>query len=335
METMNQKFHDVIGHKDIIRYIKNAVQTQAVSHAYILSGEKGAGKKMLAKLFAMSLQCENLRPDGEMCGKCHSCVQAVHGNQPDIIWVRHEKAGSISVEEIREQINKDIAIKPYGSKYKVYIVPDADLMTPQAQNALLKTLEEPPEYGVILLLAENDQVLLPTIRSRCIILKLKHIKDTLIRQYLMEQLELSDYKADLCTAFAQGNLGKAITLAESEHFNEIRDHAVWLLQRIDEMETYELVETVREIVAYKVDVGYFLDVLAVWYRDVLLYKATKNPGQLVFADQLKYIKKKAEKSSYEGIEIIVQSLEKAKVRLKANVNFELTMELLLLTIKEN
>ena len=89
------------------------------------------------------------------------------------------------------------------------------------------------------------------------------------------------------------------------------------------------------IVAYKVDVGYFLDVLAVWYRDVLLYKATKNPGQLVFADQLKYIKKKAEKSSYEGIEIIVQSLEKAKVRLKANVNFELTMELLLLTIKEN
>ena len=335
METMNQKFHDVIGHKDIIRYIKNAVQTQTVSHAYILSGEKGAGKKMLAKLFAMSLQCENLRPDGEMCGKCHSCVQAVHGNQPDIIWVRHEKAGSISVEEIREQINKDIAIKPYSSKYKVYIVPDADLMTPQAQNALLKTLEEPPEYGVILLLAENDQVLLPTIRSRCIILKLKHIKDTLIRQYLMEQLELPDYKADLCTAFAQGNLGKAITLAESEHFNEIRDHAVWLLQRIDEKESYERAETVREIAAYKVDVGYFLDILAVWYRDVLLYKATKNPGQLVFADQLKYIKKKAEKSSYEGIEIIVQSLEKAKVRLKANVNFELTMELLLLTIKEN
>ena len=332
---MNHNFQDVVGHKDIIQYIQNALKTDTASHAYILSGEKGSGKKLLAELFAMGLQCENLKADGDVCGECRSCKQALHRNQPDIIWLHHAKPTSFSVDEIREQINNDIVIKPYSSKHKVYIIPDAEIMTAQAQNALLKTLEEPPEYAIILLLTENEQALLPTIRSRCIVLKLRNIKDTLIRKYLMENLEMPDYKADVCTAFAQGNLGKAIMLAQSEHFNEIRDLAIHLLQRIDEMELYEMVETVREVEAYKLEVNYFLDILAIWYRDVLLYKATRDPGKLVFSEQLKSIGKKAEKSSYEGIEIILKSLEKAKVRLKANVNFELTMELLLLTIKEN
>ena len=332
---MNHNFQDVVGHKDIIQYIQNALKTDTASHAYILSGEKGSGKKLLAELFAMGLQCENLKADGDVCGECRSCKQALHRNQPDIIWLHHAKPTSFSVDEIREQINNDIVIKPYSSKHKVYIIPDAEIMTAQAQNALLKTLEEPPEYAIILLLTENEQALLPTIRSRCIVLKLRNIKDTLIRKYLMENLEMPDYKADVCTAFAQGNLGKAIMLAQSEHFNEIRDLAIHLLQRIDEMELYEMVETVREVEAYKLGVNYFLDILAIWYRDVLLYKATRDPGKLVFSEQLKSIGKKAEKSSYEGIEIILKSLEKAKVRLRANVNFELTMELLLLTIKEN
>jgi DNA polymerase III subunit delta' len=332
---MNHNFQDVIGHKDIIQYIQNALKTDTASHAYVLSGERGSGKKLLAELFAMGLQCEHLKKDGDVCGECRSCKQSIHGNQPDIIWLHHAKPGSISVDEIREQINNDIVIKPYSSKHKVYIIPDAELMTPQAQNALLKTLEEPPEYGIILLLTENEQALLPTIRSRCIVLKLRNVKDTLIRKYLMEKLEVPDYKADVCTAFAQGNLGKAIMLAQSEHFNEIRDHAIRLLQQIDEMELYEMVEVLREIEAYKLEINYFLDILAIWYRDVLLYKATKDPEKLVFSEQLKDIRKKAEKSSYEGIEIILKSLDKAKVRLRANVNFELTMELLLLTIKEN
>lgn len=95
-------------------------------------------------------------------------------------------------------------IKPYSSKYKIYIVPDADMMSVQAQNALLKTIEEPPAYAVILLLTENAEILLPTIRSRCVMLKLRNIKDQLIKKYLMEQMEIPDYKADVCVAFAQG-----------------------------------------------------------------------------------------------------------------------------------
>lgn len=326
-------FKDVVGHKDIINYIRNAVREDKVSHAYILNGERGAGKKMLANLFAATLLCEKGGPDP--CNECHSCRQAESGNHPDIIKVTHEKPNSISVDDIREQVNNTIMIKPYQGPYKVYIIPQADMMTPQAQNALLKTIEEPPEYAVIMLLTENADTLLSTINSRCVMLKLRNIKDTLIKKYLMETMQVPDYKADMCTAFAQGNMGRAIMLANSEHFNEIRDEAVQLLKYINEMELSEIVQAVSRITAYKLEINDYLDIIMIWYRDVLLYKATKDMDKVVFKDQIKYIKERAKRSSYEGIEFIIESLEKAKARLKANVNFDLVMELLFLTIKEN
>ena len=328
-------FKDVVGHKNIIQYIGNAVKTDKVSHAYIMNGEKGAGKKLLANLFAMSLQCQNREEDGDACGKCQSCKQAMNHNQPDIIKVTHEKPNTISIDDIREQVNNDIVIKPYSSRYKIYIIADADMMSVQAQNAILKTIEEPPDYAVIMLLTENAETLLPTIRSRCVMLKLRNIKDQLVKKYLMEQMQVPDYKADVCVAFAQGNMGKAIMLATSEHFNEIKEEAVHLLRNINDLDLNELIEAVKRCMYYKLEITDYMDVIAVWYRDVLIYKATRNVDRVVFSDQLKYIKERASKSSYEGIEIILDALEKAKSRLKANVNFELTMELLLLTIKEN
>lgn len=326
-------FKDVVGHKDIINYIRNAVSEDKVSHAYILNGERGSGKKMLANLFASTLQCEKGGPDP--CNECHSCKQAESGNHPDIIHVTHEKPNTISVEDVRTQVNNDIMIKPYQGPYKIYIISEVDLMTPQAQNALLKTIEEPPEYAVIFLLTENAQMLLPTITSRCVMLKLRNIKDTLIKKYLMETVKVPDYKADMCTAFAQGNMGRAIMLANSEHFNEIREEAVQLLKYIDEMDLNEVVKAIKRISAYKLEINDYLDIIMIWYRDVLIYKATQDVTKVVFKDQLSCIKARARKSSYEGIEKILESLEKAKSRLKANVNFDLVMELLLLTIKEN
>ena len=326
-------FKDVVGHKDILKYISSAVENNRVSHAYILNGERGSGKKMLANLFAMTLLCET--GDNEPCGKCHSCKQAESGNHPDIIRVTHEKPNSISVDDIRTQVNNTVDIKPYQGPYKVYIIPQADMMTPQAQNAILKTIEEPPSYAVFLLLTENAETLLPTINSRCVMLKLRNIKDTLIKKYLMENLEIPDYKADMCTAFAQGNMGRAIMLANSDHFNEIREEAVQLLKHISEMELNEIVAAVKNISVYKLEITDYLDIIMIWYRDVLLYKATKEIDKVVFKDQLQSIKEQARKSSYEGIELILESLEKAKARLKANVNFDLVMELLFLTMKEN
>ena len=328
-------FKDVVGHKNIIKYISSAVQADAVSHAYILNGERGSGKRLLANLFAMSLQCQNRAEDGEACGKCQSCKQAQSGNQPDIIKVTHEKPNTISVDDIRTQVNNDIVIKPYSSKYKIYIIPEADLMSAQAQNALLKTIEEPPEYAVIMLLTENAEALLPTIRSRCVMMKLRNIKDQLVKKYLMEQMEIPDYKADVCVAFAQGNIGKAKQIAESTEFAEMAERAFRLLRKSNELELYELVEMIKELTAEKQNIYDYLDLFTMWFRDVLLFKATKEVDGLIFKDQYNYIKERAKKSSYEGIENIIDAIGKARERLHSNVNFDLVMELLFMTIREN
>ncbi len=326
-------FKDVVGHNDIINYIRNAVSMDQVTHAYILNGERGAGKKLVAKLFATTLLCEEGGPDP--CNRCHSCRQAEGGNHPDIIWVTHEKPNSISVDDIREQVNNTIMIKPYQGPYKVYVIDHADIMTPQAQNALLKTIEEPPQYAVIMLLTENAEMLLPTIASRCVMLKLRYIRDILIKKYLMETLKVPDYKADMCTAFAQGNLGRAIMLANSEHYNEIREEAVQTLKYIHEMELNEVIQAVNRISSYKLEISDYLDIMVVWFRDVLLYKATRDVDVVVFKEELDSIREQARKSSYEGIQLIITSFDRAKERLKANVNFELVIELLFLTIQEN
>lgn len=326
-------FKDVIGQKDVMKYIGNAVSTSQISHAYIVNGERGSGKKLIASLFAAALLCES---EGvEPCNKCHSCIQVDTGNHPDLIRLVREKENTISVEEVREQINNTVSIKPYQSKYKIYIIPGADKMTVQAQNAILKTIEEPPAYAVFFLLTENAESLLPTITSRCVMLKLRYIKDALIKKYLMEKLEIPDYKAEVCSAFAQGNLGKAIMLCNSEHFNEIREEAIHLLKYIHEMELSEIVDAVSRATKFKLEITDYLDMIMIWYRDILLYKATKDINKVVFKEEINYIKEQAMKSSYEGIELILESLEKAKTRLKANVNFDLVMELLFLTIKEN
>lgn len=326
-------FSEILGHEQIIEHLQNAIQMKKVSHAYILDGEEGAGKMMLARAFAQTLQCE--RGGTEPCGECHSCKQALSGNQPDIIMVSHEKPASIGVEDIRGQLCGDIQIKPYSSPYKIYIVDEAEKMTVQAQNALLKTIEEPPAYGVILLLTTNADAFLPTILSRCVTLKLRPVKSEVIRAYLMEKYQIPDYQADVCTAFARGNVGKAERLAQSEQFAELKDHLIHLLRHLRDMEIYELTEAVRSASEYKAEIGDYLDLMALWFRDVLLFKATRQIDGLVFAEEIGDISAQAQKSSYEGLERILKALEKAKVRLKANVNFELTMELLMLTIKEN
>lgn len=326
-------FADIIGQEQLKEHLQNAIAMKKVSHAYIINGEKSSGKEFIAGIFAMTLQCEKQGQDP--CMECHSCKQALSKNQPDIIRVTHEKPNTISVDDVRSQINGDVAIKPYSSPYKIYIVNEAEKMTVQAQNALLKTLEEPPEYAVIILLTTNVNALLPTILSRCVVLNMRPVQDELVKEFLMKEVQIPDYKAQVCVAFARGNIGKAKLLATSEEFDNVKEEAITLLKYIQDMELNEVMAAIKKINDYKLDINDYLDIMAVWYRDVLLFKATNDANHLIFKDEIQYIRKRADKSTYEGIENIIEALQTAKNRLNANVNFELTMELLLLTIKEN
>ena len=326
-------FHDILGHEQIIAHLQNAIEEDKVSHAYIFNGPEASGKMMLAEAFAMALQCEGAgkRP----CLECRSCRQAADHNQPDIIYVSHEKPNTIGVDDIRTQINNDIDIKPYSSRYKVYIVDEAQKMNQQAQNALLKTIEEPPAYAIILLLTTNADSFLQTILSRCITLNLKAVKEDKIKEYLMKHYQIPDYQADICAAFSQGNVGKAIQLASSEEFGELKASVLQLMKRLEDIDLYEMTGAVKQIAEYKLSVNDYFDLMMIWFRDVLYLKATNDVDGLIFKDEVYDIKKQAAKRSYQGIETILEALEKAKIRLNANVNFDLVIELLLLTIKEN
>lgn len=326
-------FRTIVGQEQMKEQLKNGIRAGKVSHAYIINGEKSSGKEYIAKVFAQTLQCE--RGGEEPCEECHSCKQAQTNNQPDIIRVTHEKPNTISVDDIRAQINNDVAIKPYSSKYKIYIVNEAEKMTAQAQNAILKTLEEPPEYAIIMLLTSNVNSLLPTILSRCVVLNMKPVADEKMKKFLMEEMKVPDYKAEVCVAFARGNVGKAKALATSEDFENVKNEALSLIKYIHEMELSEIIAAIKKITEYKLEITDYLDILAIWYRDVLLFKATADANHLVFREEIGALRKNAANATYEGIETVIKALETAKRRLDANVNFDLTMELLMLSIQEN
>ena len=325
-------FDRIVGYEDVIDHLKQSIRMGKVNHAYLIEGEALSGKKMISMAFAQALNCEAGDPTG--CGTCRSCRQILSLSHPDVRLVTHEKTNLISIDEIRSQVISDVDIRPYSGRYKVYIIPEAEKMNQEAQNALLKTLEEPPAYVVILLLTVNSQLLLETIRSRCVPLKLRPVPVRDVERYLMEELQLPDYQARICAAFGQGSIGKALRLARSEEFRQVKERAVSLVRRIGELNVTELVEMISQITKEEVDPLDLLDILTVWYRDVLYFKASSDPNRLVFRDQLQLVRSQAQSTSYEGLERAVNAVEKAGVRLKANVNFELTMELLFLTLKE-
>lgn len=351
MET-TMTWNDVVGLTQLTDNLQNAIKHNKISHAYLIQGEKLSGKRMIADIFARALQCEAGKASSEHqetlfempseatgprpCNQCRSCKQAINGNHPDIIYVTHEKPNVISVDNIRQQVNGDIDIKPYSGDYKIYIIDEAEKMNVQAQNALLKTLEEPPSYAVILLLATRAKAMLQTILSRCVVLNTKPVPDDLIKHYLMQKVEIPDYRASICASFARGNVGRAIELASNEVFDHMKSSVLGLLKHITELETNQIAAEVKKITEEKFDTNDYLDLCFIWYRDVLLYKACGGFGSscpVIFKEELTALESAAKYYHYEAIERIIHAIDRARSRIAANVNFDLTMELMFLDMK--
>ncbi len=359
------RFADIIDQEHITQHMQNALKTGKISHAYIISGDAHCGKKMMAGIFAKAILCDNKKEYAgflDSCNECHSCTQADSGTHPDIRTVTHEKEKSIGVDEIRYQVCEDVYIKPY-SDHKIYIIPDGELMTIQAQNALLKTLEEPPAYTTIIILTSNIDAFLPTIVSRCIVFPVKPVRDDLIEKYLMEKRQIVDYKARLAVSFAQGNVGKAILLTENEDFEKLKNASIDLLAKLERLSIKETTDRLNAIISNSDDesakpgkgsdeegsgkkkksgskkpdpilIDNFLDVLTFIVRDALVYKAEESPDHLIFADKLSYISSVTKKCTYKDINKMMRAIDEARSRIKANVNANLTLEMLMLNIKE-
>lgn len=328
----------VLGQNHIKKHFENAIKMGKISHAYIINGEEGSGKLRLAVYFAKALQCLENNADkgsakGVACGKCKSCSQTDSKNQPDIKYITHEKSG-IGVDEIREQINDDIVIKPYSSRYKIYIVPDSEKMTVQAQNALLKTIEEPPEYAIIILLTTNAEMFLQTILSRCVLLNIRPVKEESIKNQLMSEYGAGDYEAKTAAVFANGNPGKAIKLVTSDDFKDLKNEVVKAMTSLPKGGMDIIAEAVKSAAEYKKQIEEYFSLTRIWFRDMLMYKAIGAEEELIFQDDYILIENMSKSCSYYDIDIILKAIEQAERRINSNVNFEAAMEVLFLVIKE-
>jgi DNA polymerase-3 subunit delta' len=323
-------FEEIIGHDEIVNHLQNAMKTGKISHSYIFEGEEGIGKKLIANTFAKTLFCEEntMTP----CNRCSSCIKYDSGNHPDVVYVTQTKKTGISVSDIREQINSDINTKPYQYPYKIYIVNNADKMTVQAQNALLKTIEEPPSYAIIILIAQNSNLFLQTIISRCIVLRLKQVAQDSMMNYLTNVEQLSKEKANIYTSFARGNIGKAIQLIKSEEFSEIRDLIIHTIDDLNANNEFEIIEKAVAFEAYKEQLELVFDILVTWLRDLLVIQQMEDERYIIHRDQVETIKKQGKLLSRSKIIHLINNIESTRQSLKVNVNSRLSFEMMLLNI---
>ena len=324
----------ILGNQRNISRLADARALGKLSHAYIICGEEGSGKKTFANYIAAALQCER-HPDlsAGPCGTCPSCVKAATDNHPDIIWVQHEKPGLISVAEVRAQVIDDIVIKPYYGPYKIYIISDCQFMNEFGQNALLKTIEEPPAYGLILLLTDNADSLLDTIRSRCIRLDMENLPSELIKDILVREKRTDKAAAKAAAGFARGNLGKALELAEGGRLAQLKDFTEDILRNIDKKDAFELFKAGAEL--DKMGGRDVLDITRKWYRDVLVIKSTGETNDLYFPNERAALTEQAERISFEGLNNIINDIDDAREQLDFSVKAEAVFENMFLRIRRN
>lgn len=326
-------FEEIVGNEQMIKQIQKAIAKKRISHAYMIHGESGTGKKLLANTIAKTLQCE--KQSTTPCNDCTSCRTFDSRNNPDIFYITAQKnKNSISVEDIRQQLIKNMEIKQYRYPFKIFIVDKADTMTIAAQNALLKTLEEPPHYGIIFLLANNIDKFLPTILSRCVVIKLRPISTKIIEQYLLDNHIAQQQNANIFAEYAQGSIGKAIEIATSETFYTMREDIIQKLISIDKKNLEEILSMAKELEVYKQN-QQFLDLMHLWYRDLLVYIKCNDVKYIIQKDQQENIIAHSQQQNEWGIIQKIKAIWQAKQQLYANSNFQLTMEVMLIKLKES
>jgi len=323
-------FEDIKGNVQIIKNLRNAIIKQKISHAYIFDGEKGLGKKTISKTFAKTLLC--LENKDTPCNKCSSCIKFDVDNNPDIIYIKSDKK-SISIETIRDEINNEVIIRPYQYRYKIFIIEDADTMTIQAQNALLKTIEEPPKYAIFLLLSNNYNNFLVTILSRCIILKLKPVGFETTKQYLLENNDISEDKAYTLALYSQGNIGKAIEFSKSEEFITMREDIIKITLDLDHVDLMGIYKMIPIFEQYKENIQQCLDIMYIIYRDCAVLKDQNDNYNIIQKDKIDTIIKISEVNILSSLIKKAEIIFNAKRQLKLNANFQMVIEVMLLKIK--
>lgn len=319
----------ILGNEKIRHHLMESIIKQSISHAYILAGDKGIGKSKIAREFAMELICE--KHTG--CGECPACMQFLADAYPDFFYMDAEGKETIGIDRIRENIVNDVSIRPYHGKVKIYIIDEADKMTVGAQNALLKTIEEPPEYVVILLLVRNMSLLLETIRSRCIKLLLSAVSNDRIKRWLVEKGASEDL-ATVVASYSNGAPGIAKAMAESEDFAGMYNQNVEFLKKISEASINDILLFIGELKKRTGGFKDFINFLRLWYRDICILKLTKKIDNLVFIREESIILRLSREYTLKKINSIIDLIDETETRLNSNVSGDTVMELLFIGLRK-
>ena len=322
-------FEEIRGNTPLVEQLRRSAASGRSSHAYLFLGGAGAGKRLIANTFAMALQCEG---EKRPCDSCKSCHAFNHGNHPDVIYFQPLKNGkTYTIEDVREQLLETVDLKPFQYEKKIYIIEKADTLNIQSQNALLKTLEEPPAHVVFLLLAERAETFLPTILSRVVVMKIRPLSAETIADYLMQAGHLAE-ESHILSAYAQGRIGQALELVEDEGFREMRQDILGKLEALPSMSEGDAYLLAKDLEGYKNDLR-FLDIMELWYRDLLTAKSLREEGYLIQRDKKDAIFRAA-KEPAALLAKKAAAVRTARMRLAQNANFRLTMEVMLMDLKE-
>lgn len=322
-------FEEIRGNTPLVEQLRRSAASGRSSHAYLFLGGAGAGKRLIANTFAKALQCEG---EKRPCDSCKSCHAFNHGNHPDVIYFQPLKNGkTYTIEDVREQLLETVDLKPFQYEKKIYIIEKADTLNIQSQNALLKTLEEPPAHAVFLLLAERAEAFLPTILSRVVVMKIRPLSAETIADYLMQAGHLAE-ESHILSAYAQGRIGQALELVEDEGFREMRQDILGKLEALPSMSEGDAYLLAKEFEVYKNDLR-FLDIMELWYRDLLTAKSLREEGYLIQRDKKDAIFRAA-KEPAALLAKKAAAVRTARMRLAQNANFRLTMEVMLMDLKE-
>lgn len=322
-------FEEIRGNTPLVEQLRRSAASGRSSHAYLFLGGAGAGKRLIANTFAKALQCEG---EKRPCDSCKSCHAFNHGNHPDVIYFQPLKNGkTYTIEDVREQLLETVDLKPFQYEKKIYIIEKADTLNIQSQNALLKTLEEPPAHAVFLLLAERAEAFLPTILSRVVVMKIRPLSAETIADYLMQAGHLAE-ESHILSAYAQGRIGQALELVEDESFREMRQDILGKLEALPSMSEGDAYLLAKDLEGYKNDLR-FLDIMELWYRDLLTAKSLREEGYLIQRDKKDAIFRAA-KEPAALLAKKAAAVRTARMRLAQNANFRLTMEVMLMDLKE-
>lgn len=331
-------FRDLVNQSHAVMLLRTAARSRRVSHAYLFAGPAGVGRYDAALSFAQLLNCERPQTD-DACGECRPCRLIAGGQYPDVRTVDVERGllldprdttkTVIGIDQVRA-LRHEVAFPPLEGKYKVYIFAGADRMQDVAASSLLKVLEEPPPQVVIILIAESTVPMLPTVVSRCQLVRFSLIPAGEIEQALIARHNLDRGRARFIAAIAGGQLGRAVTWATSQEDLEWREQTLQLLERLEEADLLERMDAAEEASKDKDRLPDLLDVALFWFRDLLVWQETREEMHVINLDRLEVIARLAAALPRAVLSQRIAAIEEAKEDLRRNVHPRLLLENLFL-----